>query len=433
MEAGIRASDVPRAHAAAWIRTAYLGYFTIGMLSTVFGPLLVGVRDQLGLTHAQAGLLITAQFLASIVGLLVGGPAADRAGKRRVLAWAALLLLAGAAGVGAAARFGLLLAAFAVLGAGFGAMDGTGNALVSDLAPSGRAAALNRLNVIFSTGALAAPFLVARLFSAGLAGPAARASAYGVTALLSLLFLARSLVHGPLPGEPSLRHGPGGRRTPPSPGRGPAGSDPAAGHPGWAGVAELLSDRALWLMGTILLAYVALEASVGNWWAAYLHEAVGADAATAGDVLTGFFVGVALGRLATSLVVERLGYVRTLLLEAAGAAALLPAALLARTPAGAASVALAGFFAAGLWGTTLALAAERHPGRSGTISGLLMAMAALGSSLFPLWIGFLGDRVGLRAGFLTLEGVLLLMVALVGLLARELHGRPVGGRHRERA
>src|SRR5690606_34374674 len=122
---------------------------------------------------------------------------------------------------------------------------------------------------------------------------------------------------------------------------------------------------------------------------------------------------------------------RTLVLEAAMAALLFPAALLARSAAGAASVALAGFSASGLWGTTLALAAERHPGRSGTLSGLLMAMASLGSSLFPLWIGFVGDRAGLRVGFLTLEALLIGLVVLARRVAGELHRGPVSGGHGE--
>lgn len=412
---GTGVSDRPRELKAnghrIWIQTAYLGYLTIGMIATAYGPLLVSFQAQLGLSHTAAGLFLTAQFLGSVAGMLAGGLVTDRLGKRSVLAAAGLLVLAGALGAALLARFSLLLAAFAIMGVGFGAVDGTGNALVSDLAASRRAAALNRLNVAFSAGALLAPFLVARLFSAGLDGPGARSGAYGVIAGLALLFLLRLATHGPLPDEPGLR---------------PEGTLPFA-----AGLPKLLGDRVLWLMGGILLAYVALETSVGAWWPAYLQGHLGVDEATAGDVLTIFFVGVVGGRLVTSLVVERLGPVRTLVLEAAMAALLFPAALLARSAAGAASVALAGFSASGLWGTTLALAAERHPGRSGTLSGLLMAMASLGSSLFPLWIGFVGDRAGLRVGFLTLEALLIGLVVLARRVAGELHRGPVSGGHGE--
>src|SRR5690606_20384614 len=65
----------------------------------------------------------------------------------------------------------------------------------------------------------------------------------------------------------------------------------------------------------------------------------------------------------------------------------------------------------------------------GALSGLLIAMASAGSSLFPLWIGFAGDRWGLRAGLFTLEGLLILLVLISRLLGRQLHSRPVGGRH----
>lgn len=400
-----------QAQEGAWIRTAYLAYLTIGMITTLFGPLLVSVQQALGLSHTQAGLFITTQFAGSMVGTLVGGPASDRLGKRSLLMVSAVLVVAGALGAASFQSYGLLLGAFAVLGVGLGSTNGTANALVSDLAGDRRAAALNRLNVNFSLGALLGPFLVARLFAAGLAGSTARQVAYGIIAGLGLLFGFRCLRHQPPPGE-----GPRGRQAPAP--TGTAGS-----------LASLLADRTLWLMGAILLTYVAMESSVSTWWPAYLQENLGTSEATAGDVVTTFFVAVAAGRWVTSLVVERWGSVRTLQLEALLAALLFPAALLGRSLPAATSVAATGFVAAGLFGTTLALAAERHPGHSGTLSGLLLAMAGFGSSLFPLWIGFAGDRWGLRAGFFTLEGLLILLVGISLLLGRQLHRGPVGGRN----
>lgn len=414
MESHLKTQNAPQEtkQAGPWIRTAYLGYLTIGMISTLFGPLLASVQQALGLTHTQAGLLVTTQFAGSMAGNLAGGAASDRLGKERILAAAAVLVVAGALGAAAFQEYGLLLGTFAVLGLGSGGINGTANALVSDLAGDRRAAALNRLNINFSLGALLGPFMVARLFAVGLPGSGARAAAYGVLAGLGLLFGLGCL-------HQRLRQG----------GSSPAPSSQAAARAG-AGLAGLARDRALWLMGAVLFTYVAMEASVATWWPAYLQENLGASGRTAGDMVTAFFVGVVVGRWLTSRLVERWGSLRTLQLEAGLAALAFPVAVLGPSLLVAASVVVTGLVAAGIWATTLALAAERHPGQSGTVSGLLIAVGSLGSSLFPLWIGFTGDRWGLQAGFLTLEGLLLVLVGITLILGRELHRRPVGRRDR---
>ncbi|HEY8530834.1 MAG TPA: MFS transporter, partial [Limnochorda sp.] len=195
-----------------------------------------------------------------------------------------------------------------------------------------------------------------------------------------------------------------------------------------AGLGELARDLALWLMGAVLFTYVALESSIATWWPAYLQERLGASGRIGGDVVTAFFVGVVVGRSLTARLVERWGPLRTLQLEAALAALAFPVAVLGQNLPVAALVVVTGLVAAGIWGTTLALAAERHPGQSGTVSGLLIAVGSLGSSLFPLWIGYTGDRWGLQAGFFTLELLLLVLVGIALLLGRKLHGRAVGRR-----
>lgn len=397
------------AQRGSWIRTAYLGYLTIGLISTLFGPLLVGFQQALGLSHTQAGLFVTSQFVGSMLGTLVGGAASDRYGRRPLLALAAGLVVAGALGVAFLPSYPLLLGAFLLLGMGSGAINGSANALVSDLAARQRAAALNRLNVNFSMGALLGPFLVARLFAAGLSP--VRPLAYGLVAGLGLLFGLRCLAHPPLPLAAGLSESQAGEAA------------------GGSRLRQLLTDGTLWLMGAVLMIYVALESSVATWWPAYLQEHLQATEAAGGDVVTAFFVAVVAGRWITSVVVDRWGALRTLQVEALLAALLFPLALAGGSLAGAGSIALTGLAAAGLFATTLALAADRHPDQSGTLSGLLIAMASAGSSLFPLWIGFAGDRWGLRAGLLTLEGLLILLVLISRLLGRQLHGRPVGGRH----
>src|SRR5690606_15888103 len=129
----------------------------------------------------------------------------------------------------------------------------------------------------------------------------------------------------------------------------------------------------------VLMIYVALESSVATRWPAYVQERLQATQAAGADVVTAFFVAVVAGRWITSVVVDRWGALRTLQVEPLLAALLFPLALAGGSVAGAGSIALTGLAAAGLFATTLALAADRHPDQSGALSGLLIAMASAGS------------------------------------------------------
>jgi len=96
-----------------WLPLA-LVLFAVGWGANQFAPLLLVYEDTLGLSDAPRAAVFGIYAVGLIPGLLLGGPASDRFGRRRLVAPAALLSLAasatlivGAVGVGAlfAGRF----------------------------------------------------------------------------------------------------------------------------------------------------------------------------------------------------------------------------------------------------------------------------------------------------------------------------------------
>jgi MFS family permease len=73
-----------------WLPVA-IGLFAVGWGANQFSPLLLVYRAQLHLSAGDLGLLFGLYAVGLIPGLLIGGPASDRFGRRRlVLAFVAL-------------------------------------------------------------------------------------------------------------------------------------------------------------------------------------------------------------------------------------------------------------------------------------------------------------------------------------------------------
>ncbi|MSO58398.1 MAG: MFS transporter, partial [Thermoleophilia bacterium] len=103
----------------AAIRPFVLFAFVNAAADSAFYPLLVEVRDDLGLTGAQIGLVAAAPTLAALVMTVVSGQLAARYGARRVLLVAALLTPVALLGMAFAPGFYGLLAARMLFGIAF--------------------------------------------------------------------------------------------------------------------------------------------------------------------------------------------------------------------------------------------------------------------------------------------------------------------------
>jgi MFS family permease len=75
---------VTRRASRAWMRIA-LVLFAVGWGANQFSPMLIVYRHELNLTAAAVAGLFAVYAAALVPGLLVGGPASDRYGRRPVV------------------------------------------------------------------------------------------------------------------------------------------------------------------------------------------------------------------------------------------------------------------------------------------------------------------------------------------------------------
>lgn len=354
-----------------------VAFFVLGLLVAAYGPLLLRIRETFGISAATAGLLVSAQFAGSVVGILTVGLLARRVSVRTRLVAASAVLAVGSAAAAVAPSWPVLLAAAVVAGLGWGGFELDVNVLFSRSHGARSAAVLNLLSAAFGLGAVAAPLLVV----AGAGRGAVFGAAAGV-AVLALVLLAGVPGGGEEPGSIAPTSRPGG----------------------------------LWVVLTVVLVvYVALEGATSGWMPTYLAGLAGSAASDGAVASAAFWTLFTLGRLIAAPVSLRVppGLLVTVTL------ALAAAALLLSRVDGAApyAFALTGLFLAPVFPTALAWQAQRAPAGVGA-TALVIAVASFGPVVALPLVGAVAD-----AGGTASIPVSLITLSLLGAVVAALAGR----------
>jgi len=375
-----------------WLtRTAWAGMFVFGLAMALLGAILPLVTARLQLDLGRAGALFAVMNSAMLVSMLALGPAMDRFGERPALLAGSLLtalalwLIAGAGGYAA------LAAALALLGVGGGALNGATNTLVADLHPDPRAknAALNLLGVFFGIGALAIPLAIGWLIEA--------------LGLAAILWLAAAASLAPAAGAAAFRFPPPGKAERASLGE----------------TLSLARNPVVLLFGVLLFFQSGTEFIMGGYTSTYLTREAGLDIRAASYTLAGYWGAMMLTRLILSRVLLR---ARAPAVVSAGALAT-AACVVLMTSARDSALAVAAIVATGaclssIYPTVLGQAGTRFAARSGTVFGLLFAMALVGGMTLPWALGRLAEARGFRVALLIPAANALAVFWLQSVIAR---------------
>lgn len=328
---------------------------------------------------AAIGIWFFVSAAAYAAASFAGGLLTERFGRRLVLVAAAGLMGVGLLAAAMAPSWPVFLAAAVPMGAGGGAIDGGMNAVVLAVVRDGHGRALNLLHLFFSIGALSSPLVAGRIVAASVPWELVMAAS-GLAAVLLAIAL-------------SLTSMPSGRRqeTGETPGEDPGPAPSPAPAPAVVRLPFLL-------LAVAIACYVAAEIGVSNWIVAFLD---GVPVETATLALSGFWAGLALGRLAGARFGDR--YAHGAL--AATASLLLAAAVVAAVAAPSPELAIgafavAGFAAGPIFPMIMATAGELVPGRVSAATGTLTAAAVVGGMIYPPLVGFMSASLGIATGLL---------------------------------
>ncbi|HEX2864148.1 MAG TPA: MFS transporter [Deinococcales bacterium] len=357
----------------------FLGFFIIGAVQALYGPSIPQLLNVYQLNQAQVGLALSAQFLGTVLGILLSG-VAERAGTRssQRLVASCVCLVVGMLLFPFAPTWPVALIGAAIGGLGYGGLDININLVFATSFGSRGASMLNLVNAAFGVGAIAGPVLVA-------ASPQGNYRWAFVSLAVLSVFLFPLVASSR---DTSTRE--------------------AVGPATHSGRSLLL------LMGLFILAYfvyVGMETGVSGWETRFTQSLRLLPETTAAALPALFWAGLTLGRLAATLVSR---YARPQVIVI-GSLTLGVVCLALAHITGIAVVAftVAGLFLGPVFPTGLAWLGEHAPVAGGTLA-IVVAAAAFGGVLFPPVIGGLFDAFGPHVvpTVLTMLGVLCLALFL---------------------
>jgi MFS transporter, FHS family, glucose/mannose:H+ symporter len=357
----------------------HLDFVLTGVVMALLGPMLPALSARWALNDAQAGYLFTAQFVASMVGMLLSGVLVRRYGYRLTLVCGLALMALGMLLL-AGSDWTLGLVSVCIFGSGFGVTTPAANLLVARMNPTNAAAPLSLLNSAWGVGAMSCPLLVA------VAQRSERISffLYGMALALAALGTALCFVRFAYD-ESGL-----------------------ASHPVATGEISTVTVRS-WSKGSVpiiaalFFVYVGTETCMGGWMAAYARR-LDSGSREFWAVTPSFFWGaLLLGRFLAPLVLR---HVREIRLAAAGVAlaafgilVLLAAKTIMFVTVGAS---LTGLGLASVYPINVSLLSHWFGEMSTRVSGVVFALGSLGGGILPWLVGVLSTRFGsLRVGFIV--------------------------------
>ncbi|WP_084556951.1 MFS transporter [Hamadaea tsunoensis] len=349
------------------VLSAYATFILVGVSAGTTGVVLAAQIRDYGVDPALLGLTFITNSAGFVLAGLSTGALLHRFGLRLTMALSGVAyVLAGLYIASRPALAGLILVQLGI-GYATGIMESALNAYLTELpdAPT----LINRLHAFFGVGALLGPILAAQLVAA-----ASWMLAWLVLALIGAGFLVAYLVVFP--------------RTRPQDSPPPGGQLRAA-----------LSGRGV-LLGTGLLAvYVGLELGIGNWAYTYLTEYRGLPALLAGYAVSGYWLGLTLGRFLINPFAVRIGATTTTTMYACFGGVLVTIVLAWMSPSAAltsAALIPLGFFLGPIFPTTMAIAPQlTTPRLVPTAIGVMNAGSLVGGAALPWLAGTVTQEVGL--------------------------------------
>ena len=397
VEARFHDSDAKRLRLAELqVGLAFFAFILIGANDGALGVLIPSMRLHYGVDKATIGLLFLFQTVGYLVAAFNSGLLVEKLGNRRFLVLGVVSFLLGVGTLSLMPQFMVILIMMLPLGFGVAIIDAGLNTYIASMPRN--AALLNYLHAFYGIGALLGPLIASTILAIRWGWN----SVYIVWIGMSLvLLIGFQLVF---------------REQNISP------REDAATRPKSNVLVAALSVPMVWIAALFMLIYVGAEVSVGSWTYSFLTEERHAAILLAGWMVSGYWIGLTLGRLTLARVTLRIGSER-----------LIPGCLVGVVIGGlfvwllpvyavsAVGLGLIGFSFGPIYPTTIALISNKVSSRIlPSVIGFMVSLGSIGAAICPWLAGLLAQRFGLWS---LMPYVIILTAAMV-LLWRVLQVRP---------
>jgi fucose permease len=353
------------------VAAAYALFVLVGVSAGVGGVLLPAQISDYAVDKATIGLTFftfSAGFMAA--GATVGG-LVHRLGIANAIAVGGAAFTLAAVYTGTRPPFVALVVVQVVVGYGIGVLESVLNAYLSEL--PNPATLLNRLHGFFGVGALIGPALAAWMLRS-----TRWTAVWIVLAVASAVLVAAFLVVSRQVTEAK---------------RAPQAAKPPKGL-----LLDSLRSRGVVFGALFLAGYVGLEISLGNWGFSFLVGHFNQAELLAGYTISGFWLGLTVGRFVISPLGSRVGVSSSATSFGCLVGVALSALLIWASPISAIAAVgfvLLGFFLAPLFPTAMAMAPRLTDKRLvATAIGVMNGASVIGGSFFSWLSGAIAQGAG---------------------------------------
>lgn len=354
----------------------FFAFFLFGITDNLKGPTLPSVIKELDIQYREGGNILFGEYVGFLIATLITGILADKYGLKLVIVLAGILLAIGVGGYSSLGTVFGLSASLFIVGLGLGAFELGPNAVIVNLYHEQKGLYLNLMAVMHGLGSMLAPLFASFLFSLG----SDWREVFRWDLLLIVIFVLFSL---------SSRFPRAAERS----------------SLDFRSIPRIAFDRRMSFFYAAMMSYVASEIGLASWMVVYLQDVRDMNGNASNSYLALFFGLLMMGRFLGSLVVKKLGYLRSILISSLLAVL---CTLFGIYSPYVFFLPLTGFFFSIIFPTITAAVSDERTENINTILGVLFTFSGLGGVIGPWLTGWIGDIHGLQAGM----GVILILSAL---------------------
>jgi len=350
---------------------AFFAFLIFGFADNLKGPLIPVLLEEFSLSYAQGSNILLMLYLGFMLSIIGSGIIAGKYGNRHVLLLSSIIISIAVAGMSIVQDKIFLYPLFFSIGMALGGIEVGANGAITDIYHENSGKYLNLLAVFHGAGSMIAPWLVGILLEKNMPWQTAYKGSFLPILLFPLIFIFLRFTS-----EKSKKNNPDTNIKSP----------------------DKIINMNLILLSLLILLYVAAEIGISSWLVDYLYKVKNFSLKTASLMLTIFWAFMMLGRLIASFIVDRIGYLKSLIITICLAllsfvGGILPGKYFAYL------LPLTGLFFAMVFPTTTALAAQIFPEHKARALSFMFFFAGLGGLIGPWIVGFVANWFGIIIGF----------------------------------
>ena len=353
---------------------AFFGFVLVGISGGAAGVLLPSLSAFYHVDNAVIGLLFVLFSIGYFLSALNSGLLVEQLNLRRFLLLGTVIIAVGVFGFSLEPPFALVLLAEFSIGWGMGMLEAGLNVYIT--AQPRHATLLNYLHAFYGVGALIGPIGASVLLAVHWGWNSVYLFLGGMS--LVLLFGFMVITAFKLPDSEYKEN-----------------EKPVEGN----ALRAAFTYPAVWFAALFLLVYVGVEISLGNWSYTFLLNARQQGTITAGWIVSGYWIGLTLGRFVLQSSAERFGVSNRRMMYACMLGCALGLLAIWLLPGGVMAgigFLFVGFSIGPIYPLTVAITPRLVPARlAASVIGILVSLSIIGGALFPWLAGVLLQVVGM--------------------------------------